>query len=98
MILGGTVVAVSPPPPAQTVELPPIEFPAGFEWGAATAAYQIEGAARLDGRGPSVWDDFSHTEGKIAGGDTGDGLITMPRSRPSRSERRAWTAIPLARS
>jgi beta-glucosidase len=72
VILGGTVVAVTPPPPAQTVELPPIEFPAGFEWGAATAAYQIEGAAREDGRGPSVWDDFSHTEGKVARGHTGD--------------------------
>ncbi|MFZ9018152.1 MAG: family 1 glycosylhydrolase, partial [Ilumatobacteraceae bacterium] len=60
------------PPPIRPVELPPVGFPDGFEWGAATAAYQIEGAARLDGRGPSVWDDFSHTEGKIAGGHTGD--------------------------
>jgi len=48
------------------------EFPADFRWGAATAAYQIEGAAREDGRGPSIWDTFSHTPGKVKGGDTGD--------------------------
>src|ERR1700733_7536324 len=47
-------------------------FPAGFAWGAATAAYQIEGAAAIDGRGPSIWDTFSHTPGKVRGGDTGD--------------------------
>ena len=47
-------------------------FPQGFTWGAATAAYQIEGAAAADGRGPSVWDTFSRTPGKVRGGDTGD--------------------------
>ncbi|HEX4036045.1 MAG TPA: GH1 family beta-glucosidase [Solirubrobacteraceae bacterium] len=47
-------------------------FPPGFLWGAATASYQIEGAAAEDGRAPSVWDTFSHTPGKVAGGDTGD--------------------------
>jgi beta-glucosidase len=47
-------------------------FPEGFIWGASTAAYQIEGAATLDGKGPSVWDTFSHTPGKVRGGDTGD--------------------------
>ena len=47
-------------------------FPDGFTWGASTAAYQIEGAATADGRGPSVWDIFSHTPGKVRGGDTGD--------------------------
>ena len=47
-------------------------FPPGFLWGAATASYQIEGAVAEDGRLPSVWDTFSHTPGKIAGGDTGD--------------------------
>lgn len=53
-------------------ERPAISFPAGFLWGAATAAYQIEGGAREGGRGPSVWDTFSHTEGKVAKGHTGD--------------------------
>jgi beta-glucosidase len=53
-------------------ERPAITFPDGFRWGAATAAYQIEGAARDGGRGRSVWDTFSHTEGKVANGDTGD--------------------------
>lgn len=48
------------------------KFPKGFVWGAATAAYQIEGAAREDGRGESIWDRFSHTPGRTAGGDTGD--------------------------
>ena len=47
-------------------------FPAGFVWGAATAAYQIEGAAREDGRGETIWDRFSHTPGKTYNGDTGD--------------------------
>ncbi|MCP9486288.1 MAG: GH1 family beta-glucosidase [Gaiellaceae bacterium MAG52_C11] len=47
-------------------------FPAGFLWGAATAAYQIEGAWAEEGRGPSIWDTFSHLPGRIAAGDTGD--------------------------
>ena len=37
-------------------------FPAGFLWGTATAAYQIEGAVSEDGRGPSIWDTFTHLE------------------------------------
>ena len=41
-------------------------------WGCATAAYQIEGGAQADGRGPSLWDIFSHTPGKTHHGDTGD--------------------------
>ncbi|GIF74797.1 GH1 family beta-glucosidase [Asanoa siamensis] len=49
-----------------------IAFPPGFLWGAATAAYQIEGAATEDGRTPSIWDTFSHTPGRTVGGDTGD--------------------------
>lgn len=47
-------------------------FPEGFVWGAATAAYQIEGAYNEGGRGPSIWDTFSHTPGKVRSGDTGD--------------------------
>jgi beta-glucosidase len=49
-----------------------LQFPAGFQWGCATAAYQIEGGANEDGRGPSIWDTFSHTPGKTFQGDTGD--------------------------
>ncbi len=49
-----------------------LEFPNGFVWGAATAAYQIEGGVKEDGRGPSIWDTFSHTPGRVANGDTGD--------------------------
>jgi len=47
-------------------------FPDGFLWGSATASYQIEGAAHDGGRGLSVWDTFSHTEGKVANRHTGD--------------------------
>jgi beta-glucosidase len=53
---------------------PPVSegFPEGFLWGAATAAYQIEGATREDGRGESIWDRFVRIPGRIRGGDTGD--------------------------
>jgi beta-glucosidase len=47
-------------------------FPPGFVWGTATASYQIEGAVTADGRGPSIWDTFSHTPGAVWNGDTGD--------------------------
>ena len=47
-------------------------FPKGFLWGAATAAYQIEGAANEDGRGSSIWDTFSHSVGKTVKGENGD--------------------------
>jgi beta-glucosidase len=49
-----------------------MKFPDGFHWGTATASYQIEGACREDGKGESVWDRFTHTDGKIRTGDTGD--------------------------
>ncbi|PTX99514.1 beta-glucosidase [Verrucomicrobia bacterium LW23] len=51
---------------------PAASFPLDFAWGAATAAYQVEGAWNVDGRGPSVWDDFCHRGGKIADRSTGD--------------------------
>ena len=47
-------------------------FRKDFIWGAATASYQIEGAAFEGGKGPSVWDRFSHEPGKILEGHTGD--------------------------
>ncbi len=49
-----------------------LTFPPGFWWGAATAAYQIEGAVAADGRTPSIWDTFAATPGKVANGDTGE--------------------------
>lgn len=52
--------------------MPNRRFPAGFVWGAATASYQIEGAADSDGRGESIWDRFARTPGRVRGGDNGD--------------------------
>src|SRR5262245_15121578 len=43
-----------------------------FVWGVATSAYQVEGAATEDGRGPSIWDTFCRVPGAIVGGATGD--------------------------
>jgi beta-glucosidase len=48
------------------------EFPTGFLWGCATAAYQIEGSPLADGAGPSIWQRFTHTPGMTVNGDTGD--------------------------
>ncbi len=56
----------APPQPATS------DFPNGFLWGAATAAFQIEGAATADGKGPSIWDVFCATPGKTARGETGN--------------------------
>ena len=50
----------------------PFQFPPEFIFGAATAAYQIEGAWNEDGKGESIWDRFSHTTGKVKGAATGD--------------------------
>jgi beta-glucosidase len=47
-------------------------FPRDFLWGTATSAYQVEGAVHEEGRGPSIWDTFSHTPGKIRDGSNGD--------------------------
>src|SRR5947209_14133228 len=61
---GSELAKISPPAPRS--------FPPGFLWGTATAAYQVEGAVNADGRGPSVWDTFSHTPGKIWHDETAD--------------------------
>src|SRR5262245_46029559 len=47
-------------------------FPNGFFWGTATSSYQIEGAWNEDGKGPSIWDTYAHTPGKVKNGDTAD--------------------------
>jgi beta-glucosidase len=49
-----------------------LRFPKNFLWGAATAAYQVEGSPLADGAGPSIWHRFSHTPGRMVNGDTGD--------------------------
>jgi beta-glucosidase len=69
------VLLMSVATPATDAEGEPQRFPAfppGFLWGVATAAYQIEGAADDDGRGPSIWDTFCRVPGAVANGDTGD--------------------------
>ena len=48
------------------------KFPEDFIWGTATSSYQIEGAADIDGKGPSIWDSFCTIPGKIAQGETGN--------------------------
>src|SRR5262245_47240882 len=48
------------------------QFPKGFNWGTATSSYQIEGAWNEDGKGPSIWDTYAHTPGRIKNNDTGD--------------------------
>jgi len=47
-------------------------FDSDFVWGVSTASYQIEGAVNEDGRGRSIWDEFSHIPGRTLNGDTGD--------------------------
>jgi beta-glucosidase len=66
-----TVHKVTAPEPAGSPEAV-ASFPAHFMWGAGTAAYQIEGGVHAGGRGPSIWDTFSHTPGMVRHGDTGD--------------------------
>ena len=67
-----TDAAAHRPPERTPVTIDLGAFPRDFLWGTATAAYQIEGAAAEDGRSPSIWDTYSHTPGKVAGGDHGD--------------------------
>ena len=49
-----------------------LSFPTGFRWGVATSAYQVEGAAREDGRGPSIWDTFCREPDRIRDNSNGD--------------------------
>lgn len=59
----------------ETEEAMDRSFPLGFVWGAATSAYQIEGAAHALGKGESIWDRFVRIPGAIAEGSTGDVAI-----------------------
>ncbi len=52
-----------------------VRFPEDFTWGASTASFQIEGSTTADGRGPSIWDTFSATPGKVLNGDTGEPAV-----------------------
>jgi beta-glucosidase len=60
------------PAPASNSEPDSLRFPPDFLWGAATASFQIEGATTVDGRGPSIWDTFTATPGKVHDGHTGE--------------------------
>ena len=73
--LAGSTAALALPSAIGSAETPtPLSrtFPAGFLWGSSTAAYQVEGAVKEDGRGISIWDTFSHTPGKTDRAETGD--------------------------
>ena len=69
-------------------------FPEWFWWGAATAAYQIEGAATEGGRTKSIWDTFAATPGRVSGGDTGD--IACDHYHRYRDDVRLMAALGLA--
>ena len=60
-----------------TRDAPPRPFPPGFLWGAATAAYQVEGGWQADGKGPSVWDVYTNTDRMAAGGETANVALNM---------------------
>ena len=73
-----------------------LALPPDFRWGAATAAYQIEGAAWEDGRTASIWDTFSRVPGAVHDGDTGDVACDHYHRMsadvgPDDARTRAWT-------
>jgi beta-glucosidase len=65
----------APTPTSTETWMPPTDpmpFPAGYTWGAATSAFQVEGSTTVDGRGVSIWDTFCAEKGRIRDGGTGD--------------------------
>ena len=67
---------IFPDGPAPVADATPVlTFPVGFVWGSATAAYQVEGAAAVDGRLPSIWDTFCRVPGAVRNRDTGDRAV-----------------------
>ena len=63
------------PRPGASARSPRLQFPEGFLWGTATSAYQVEGAADVDGRGPSIWEAFARQPGRIRDGSSGAGGV-----------------------
>ena len=61
---------------------PPCEFPDSFLWGSATSAYQVEGSPLADDAGPSIWQRFAHTPGRVRDDDTGDTACDQYRRYP----------------
>ncbi|GAB3386545.1 GH1 family beta-glucosidase [Humibacter soli] len=76
MTLAGCTTGDQTPSPTSSAWKPPatpLRFPKGYLWGVATAAYQVEGAWNVDGRGPSIWDTYTHAASNpIPGAATGD--------------------------
>jgi beta-glucosidase len=73
--------------------MPDTPFPAGFLWGAATSAYQVEGGVDLDGRGSSIWDTFCRTPGNVRDGD--DGTTACDHRRRMRDDVRLMVELGL---
>ncbi|HEY4156808.1 MAG TPA: family 1 glycosylhydrolase, partial [Polyangiaceae bacterium] len=69
------------------------DFGKDFLFGVATSSYQIEGAVREDGRGPSIWDRFAHLPGKVKGGHTGDVACDHYHRMPEDVELMAWLGV-----
>ena len=58
--------------PAPANVLPNLKLPKNFKFGVATASYQVEGATKLEGKGPTTWDWAGRQPGAIADGTNGD--------------------------
>jgi beta-glucosidase len=74
---------------------PAYPFPKDFVWGVATSAFQIEGAAAEDGKGPSIWDTFCRQPGAIADGNDGR-VATTTAGRPISTSSPTWAWTPTA--